>query len=148
MVFFFFLKVLKDGLSTLNVPYSYGFAIILLTVLVKAVTFPLTKKQVLNTNSIISYSKNIIYIYIFFFFFVWLFELANCFFLCCCLKVESAMSMRSLQPQVKAIQQRYAGDQVENFVFSILNMLTTIGIKINCIGIEPFLKFYGLVWYN
>lgn len=37
------------------------------------------------------------------------------------------MSMRSLQPQVKAIQQRYAGDQVENFVFSIINMLTTIG---------------------
>lgn len=43
-----FYKVLKDGLSTLNVPYSYGFAIILLTVLVKAVTFPLTKKQVLK----------------------------------------------------------------------------------------------------
>ncbi|XP_010480670.1 PREDICTED: ALBINO3-like protein 1, chloroplastic, partial [Camelina sativa] len=40
------LKVLKDGLSTVNVPYSYGFAIILLTVLVKAATFPLTKKQV------------------------------------------------------------------------------------------------------
>lgn len=40
------LKVLKDGLSTLHVPYSYGFAIILLTVLVKAATFPLTKKQV------------------------------------------------------------------------------------------------------
>ncbi|XP_015894550.3 ALBINO3-like protein 1, chloroplastic [Ziziphus jujuba] len=64
------LKVLKDGLSALHVPYSYGFAIILLTVLVKAATFPLTKKQ-----------------------------------------VESAMAMRSLQPQVKAIQQRYAGDQ-------------------------------------
>ncbi|KAK9090247.1 hypothetical protein Sjap_023424 [Stephania japonica] len=64
------LKVLKDGLSALHVPYSYGFAIILLTVLVKAVTFPLTKKQ-----------------------------------------VESAMAMRSLQPQVKAVQQRYAGDQ-------------------------------------
>ena len=27
-------------------PYSYGFAIILLTVLVKALTFPLSKKQV------------------------------------------------------------------------------------------------------
>lgn len=27
-------------------------------------------------------------------------------------KVESAMAMRSLQPQIKAIQQRYAGDQV------------------------------------
>ncbi|KAF8090881.1 hypothetical protein N665_0462s0018 [Sinapis alba] len=64
------LKVLKDGLSTLNVPYSYGFAIILLTVLVKAATFPLTKKQ-----------------------------------------VESAMAMKSLQPQIKAIQERYAGDQ-------------------------------------
>ncbi|KAK2999513.1 hypothetical protein RJ639_023279, partial [Escallonia herrerae] len=64
------LKILKDGLSGLHVPYAYGFAIILLTVLVKAATFPLTKKQ-----------------------------------------VESAMSMRSLQPQIKAIQQRYAGDQ-------------------------------------
>ncbi|XP_038886227.1 ALBINO3-like protein 1, chloroplastic [Benincasa hispida] len=64
------LKILKDGLSALHVPYAYGFAIILLTVLVKAATFPLTKKQ-----------------------------------------VESAMAMRSLQPQVKAVQQRYAGDQ-------------------------------------
>lgn len=64
------LKVLKDGLSTLHVPYAYGFAIILLTVLVKAATFPLTKKQ-----------------------------------------VESSLAMRTLQPQVKAIQQRYAGDQ-------------------------------------
>uniref|UniRef100_A0A0E0P3T5 Membrane insertase YidC/Oxa/ALB C-terminal domain-containing protein n=1 Tax=Oryza rufipogon TaxID=4529 RepID=A0A0E0P3T5_ORYRU len=52
------LKVLKDGLSALHVPYPYGFAIILLTVL-----------------------------------------------------VESAIAMRSLQPQVKAIQERYAGDQ-------------------------------------
>lgn len=63
------LKVLKDGLSALHVPYPYGFAIILLTVLVKAATFPFSKKQ-----------------------------------------VESAMAMRSLQPQIKAIQQRYAGD--------------------------------------
>ncbi|KAL0364257.1 UNVERIFIED_CONTAM: ALBINO3-like protein 1, chloroplastic [Sesamum angustifolium] len=64
------LKVLKNGLSTLHVPYAYGFAIILLTVLVKAATFPLTKKQ-----------------------------------------VESAMAMQSLAPQIKAIQERYAGDQ-------------------------------------
>ncbi|KAJ6355973.1 hypothetical protein OIU78_004156 [Salix suchowensis] len=64
------LKVLKDGLSSVHVPYAYGFAIILLTILVKAATFPLSKKQ-----------------------------------------VESAMAMRSLQPQIKAIQQRYAGDQ-------------------------------------
>ncbi|KAL2547289.1 ALBINO3-like protein 1 [Forsythia ovata] len=64
------LKVLKDGLSTLHVPYAYGFAIIFLTVLVKTATFPLTKKQ-----------------------------------------VESAMAMQSLAPQIKAIQERYAGDQ-------------------------------------
>ncbi|KAJ4848737.1 ALBINO3-like protein 1, chloroplastic [Turnera subulata] len=63
------LKVLQDGLSTLHVPYAYGFAIILLTVIVKAATFPLTKKQ-----------------------------------------VESAMAMRSLNPQIKAIQERYKGD--------------------------------------
>ena len=69
------LKVLKDGLSSVHVPYSYGFTIILLTVLVKAATFPLTKKQ-----------------------------------------VESTMAMKSLQPQIKAIQERYAGDQVEILV--------------------------------
>ncbi|XP_002982453.2 inner membrane protein PPF-1, chloroplastic [Selaginella moellendorffii] len=64
------LKVLKDGLTTLKVPYAYGFAIILLTVLVKVLTFPLTKSQ-----------------------------------------AESTISMQNLQPKLKAIQQRYAGDQ-------------------------------------
>lgn len=64
------LKILKDGLSGLHVPYAYGFAIIILTVLVKAATFPLTKKQ-----------------------------------------VESTLAMKSLLPQIKAIQQLYAGDQ-------------------------------------
>lgn len=38
--------MLKDGLSAVHVPYSYGFAIILLTVIVKAATLPLTKQQV------------------------------------------------------------------------------------------------------
>jgi len=42
-----FKQVLKDGLSALHVPYPYGFAIILLTVLVKVATFPLSKKQVI-----------------------------------------------------------------------------------------------------
>lgn len=44
-----FLKVLDGGLSSAHVPYSYGFSIILLTVLVKLATFPLTKKQVEST---------------------------------------------------------------------------------------------------
>ncbi|WVZ72266.1 hypothetical protein U9M48_020755 [Paspalum notatum var. saurae] len=64
------LKVLKDGLSAVHVPYSYGFAIILLTIIVKAATLPLTKKQ-----------------------------------------VESTLAMQNLQPQLKAIQKRYAGNQ-------------------------------------
>ncbi|XVF85115.1 hypothetical protein PTKIN_Ptkin17bG0092400 [Pterospermum kingtungense] len=70
------LKVLKDGLSALHVPYAYGFAIILLTVLVKAATFPLTRKQG---------------------------------------QVESAMAMRSLQPQIKAIQQMEEGTLLLGF---------------------------------
>uniref|UniRef100_A0A5B6YNA8 Membrane insertase YidC/Oxa/ALB C-terminal domain-containing protein n=1 Tax=Davidia involucrata TaxID=16924 RepID=A0A5B6YNA8_DAVIN len=64
------LKVLKDGLTAVHVPYAYGFAIILLTVLVKVATFPLTKKQ-----------------------------------------VESTLAMQNLQPKIKAIQERYAGNQ-------------------------------------
>lgn len=43
------LKVLKDGLQAVHVPYAYGFAIILLTILVKGATFPLTQKQVEST---------------------------------------------------------------------------------------------------
>jgi YidC/Oxa1 family membrane protein insertase len=37
---------LEGGLERAGVPYSYGFAIILLTVMVKLATFPLTKKSV------------------------------------------------------------------------------------------------------
>ncbi|XP_027159395.1 inner membrane protein PPF-1, chloroplastic [Coffea eugenioides] len=66
----FVLKILKDGLSAVHVPYAYGFAIILLTVIVKAATFPLTRRQ-----------------------------------------VESTLAMQNLQPKIKAIQQRYAGNQ-------------------------------------
>uniref|UniRef100_A0A7N1A157 Membrane insertase YidC/Oxa/ALB C-terminal domain-containing protein n=1 Tax=Kalanchoe fedtschenkoi TaxID=63787 RepID=A0A7N1A157_KALFE len=64
------LKVLKDGLTAVHVPYAYGFAIILLTVIVKAATYPLTKQQ-----------------------------------------VESTMAMQNLQPKIKAIQERYKGNQ-------------------------------------
>ena len=39
-------QVLDGGLHSLNVPYSYGFSIILLTILVKLGTFPLTRQQV------------------------------------------------------------------------------------------------------
>ncbi|KAF5954179.1 hypothetical protein HYC85_007035 [Camellia sinensis] len=64
------LKVLKDGFTAVHVPYAYGFAIILLTVLVKIATYPLTKKQ-----------------------------------------VESTLAMQNLQPKIKAIQERYKGNQ-------------------------------------
>ncbi|URE36014.1 Inner membrane protein albino3 [Musa troglodytarum] len=64
------LKVLKDVLTAIHVPYAYGFAIILLTVIVKVLTFPLTKQQ-----------------------------------------VESTLAMQNLQPKIKAIQERYKGNQ-------------------------------------
>jgi membrane protein insertase Oxa1/YidC/SpoIIIJ len=40
------LQVLEGGLARAGVPYSYGFAIILLTIMVKVATYPLTKKSV------------------------------------------------------------------------------------------------------
>ncbi|GMP82546.1 hypothetical protein CsSME_00036799 [Camellia sinensis var. sinensis] len=90
------LKVLADGLATLHVPYAYGCAIILLAVLVKAATFPLSKKQ-----------------------------------------VESAMAIQSLQPQIKAIQQRYTEDQVTfhpvlcwNVFFLAQNQIISAGFYI------------------
>lgn len=43
------LKVLDSGLEGAGIPYSYGFSIILLTLLVKLATFPLSKKQVEST---------------------------------------------------------------------------------------------------
>ncbi|CAL9134925.1 unnamed protein product [Musa textilis] len=64
------LKVLEDVLTAIHVPYAYGFAIILLTVIVKVLTFPLTKQQ-----------------------------------------VESTLAMQNLQPKIKAIQERYKGNQ-------------------------------------
>eukprot|EP00271_Cylindrocystis_brebissonii_P015696 TRINITY_DN38671_c0_g1_i1.p1 TRINITY_DN38671_c0_g1~~TRINITY_DN38671_c0_g1_i1.p1 ORF type:complete len:565 (+),score=144.78 TRINITY_DN38671_c0_g1_i1:153-1847(+) len=43
------LKLLEGGLTAVHVPYAYGFSIILLTLLVKAATYPLTKQQVEST---------------------------------------------------------------------------------------------------
>lgn len=40
------LKTIQTQLNRLNVPYSYGYSIILLTVMVKMLTLPLTKIQV------------------------------------------------------------------------------------------------------
>lgn len=38
--------LLQTGLDKLHVPYSYGWSIILLTLLVKTALFPITRKQV------------------------------------------------------------------------------------------------------
>jgi YidC/Oxa1 family membrane protein insertase len=45
-------QVIDNGLETAHVPYSYGFAIIALTILVKAATFPLSQKQVASSVAI------------------------------------------------------------------------------------------------
>jgi YidC/Oxa1 family membrane protein insertase len=44
-----FLKVIDSTLTSMNVPYSYGFSIIVLTLLVKLATYPLSAKQVEST---------------------------------------------------------------------------------------------------
>ena len=38
--------LLQSGLDKVHVPYSYGWSIILLTILVKTAIFPITRKQV------------------------------------------------------------------------------------------------------
>lgn len=43
-------QTLDEGLESAKIPYSYGFAIIALTVLVKVATFPLTQKQASPCN--------------------------------------------------------------------------------------------------
>lgn len=44
------MQVLDQFLHGLGIPYSYGFAIILLTIIVKLATFPLSKAQVLPSD--------------------------------------------------------------------------------------------------
>ena len=46
-----FLKLIDAGLAKAGIPYSYGFSIIVLTILVKVATYPLSKKQVESTLS-------------------------------------------------------------------------------------------------
>ncbi|KAK3259270.1 hypothetical protein CYMTET_31725, partial [Cymbomonas tetramitiformis] len=43
------LKILDSAFENVGVPYSYGFSIIALTILVKVLTFPLSKQQVEST---------------------------------------------------------------------------------------------------
>lgn len=45
------LTTIQSTLDTLHVPYSYGWSIILLTLLTKVFTFPFTKIQVRNRAS-------------------------------------------------------------------------------------------------
>jgi YidC/Oxa1 family membrane protein insertase len=45
-------QVLDGLLEKSNVPYAYGFSIILLTILVKLATFPLSQKQVRGTGAV------------------------------------------------------------------------------------------------
>lgn len=46
-----FLKAIDAGLDGMGVPYSYGWSIIVITLLVKGATYPLSKKQVESTLS-------------------------------------------------------------------------------------------------
>lgn len=45
---------LQSNLDKVHVPYSYGWSIILLTLLVKTALFPITRKQVYKHSTLIS----------------------------------------------------------------------------------------------
>jgi len=45
------LLYLNSGIAALHIPYSFGFAIILFTVIIKAITFPLNQKQMKSTRA-------------------------------------------------------------------------------------------------
>ncbi len=47
------LQTIQNGLEAAHVPYSYGFSIILLTALIKLVTYPLTKQQARGCDDVI-----------------------------------------------------------------------------------------------
>ena len=49
------MQILDQGIAGAGIPYSYGFAVILLTILVKLATYPLSKQQVFFTCSTIRY---------------------------------------------------------------------------------------------
>jgi len=46
------LGFIQNGLDKLHVPYSYGYSIIVLTLLVKLATYPLTKQQIESTMAV------------------------------------------------------------------------------------------------
>jgi YidC/Oxa1 family membrane protein insertase len=77
-----FLLKIQGRLRSVNCPYPQGFSIILLTAMVKVVTFPFTKKQ-----------------------------------------VESSLAMQNLQPQIKALRERWAGDDNAQRLTTELNTL-------------------------
>ena len=77
-----FLLKIQGRLRSVNCPYPQGFSIILLTAMVKVVTFPFTKKQ-----------------------------------------IESSLAMQNLQPQIKALRERWSGDENAQRLTTELNTL-------------------------
>ena len=95
------LRIFEGTFERAGVPYAYGFAIIGLTILIKALTFPLTKKQVcLLLLALLPAAPlrlgRIPYL-------VWSGGFR--------FQVESSLAIQRLQPQVKALQERHKGDQ-------------------------------------
>jgi YidC/Oxa1 family membrane protein insertase len=46
------MQIIDSGFEAAGIPYSYGFSIIALTLLVKLLTFPLSKQQVKQFKTI------------------------------------------------------------------------------------------------
>ena len=96
------LRFLQTGLDALHVPYSYGYSIILLTLIVKTLTYPLTKQQVgplgvsasfgshTHTHTHKGQTDSLVF-------------LPG--------QVESALAVQSLKPRIDLIKARYGEDK-------------------------------------
>ena len=136
------LQVLDQGLSGAGIPYSYGFAIILLTILVKLATYPLSKQQVMcsivfslshlpahylaQTLRQVSIGVTVIDHACM--------PLSNGFCntvhqCAAALQVESTVAMQNIAPRVKAIQEEYKGRDQQEMQIKVGQLYKEAGIN-------------------
>lgn len=131
------LQILDQGISAAGIPYSYGFAIILLTILVKLATYPLSKQQV----SCIFMMFHTAHCCPFGLVVMMLGRVCRTLFNCirftpnlsttavCNMQVESTVAMQNIAPRVKAIQEEYKGRDQQEMQIKVGQLYKEAGIN-------------------
>lgn len=125
------LQILDQGISAAGIPYSYGFAIILLTILVKLATYPLSKQQVscvlmvphakhCCTSCLMSISLADLVATV---------HPASVTTASSNLQVESTVAMQNIAPRVKAIQEEYKGRDQQEMQIKVGQLYKEAGIN-------------------